>query len=162
MRPVIKSRKHYVQFPINQVATGVVENMLLIEAVAVSAKNISREVEEGAIVKACYIELWLQNQSNLGHTVVIISKQNELGLGATFAEMATLDTWTNKKNILFTHEGLTTNDSQGPPLPVLHGWYKIPKSKQRFGLGDILSITVSNPSSNSLDRCGFATFKEYT
>jgi len=162
LRPIIKSRKHYVQIPADTVTTGTAKNELLIEGVAVTAKNTPREVEEGAIVKACYVELWTENSLGGGTQIVILSKQNESGVGATFTEMGTLDTYNNKKNILFTHQALAPNDGVGNPIPVLKGWYKIPKSKQRFGLGDILSLTISNPSSGTLTFCGFATYKEYT
>ncbi len=162
MRPIIKSRKHIVQLPFDALSTGTAQNNLLIESVAVTAKNTPREVEEGAIVKAVFIELWVQNEGNLAHQIIVLSKQTDLGLGPTFAEMATLDTWTNKKNILFTHEGLSANDAVGNPQRVMFGWFKIPKSKQRFGLGDTLALTVSNPSANNLNRCGFSLYKEYT
>jgi len=162
LRPVIKSRKHLVQLPFNQLSTGTAENNLLLESVAVTAKNTPREVEEGAIVKAIFVELWLQNSANDGHSVVTLSKQTDSGLGPTFAELATLDTWGNKKNILFTHEGLTSNDGVGNPVRIMYSWFKIPKTKQRMGLGDILSLSISNPSSNNLNRCGLAIYKEYT
>ncbi len=162
MKAPIHSRKHIVQFPFDQIATGTSQNNLLVESVAVTAKNTPREVEEGAVVKAVWIELWTQNSANDGHEVVVLSKQTDLGLGPTFAELATLDTWTNKKNILFTHEGLSSNDGVGNPVRVMYQWYKIPKGKQRFGLGDTLSLSLSNPSSNNLNRCGVCIFKEYT
>ncbi len=160
MKPVIHSVKHIVQTPISQIATGARENILIFAAVESTVANAATEVEEGSIVKAVYVEMWLQNQSNLGHAILILEKVEGGEVGATFAEMGSLFTYTNKKNILFTHEGLTSNDGIGNPLPVVRQWFKIPKGKQRFGLGDRMTLTISNPSSNNLDRCGVCIFKE--
>ncbi len=163
MRPIIKSRKHYVQMSLFTTDPVSVVNQLLIESVAVTAKNSPREVEEGAIVKAIYIELWLQTDGVQGTQVVTVSKQNESSLGPTFAEIQALDTYNNKKNVFYTTQGLTSNDNVSGPLVVLRGWIKIPRSKQRFGLGDILTLTIANPHAlEDLLGCGFATYKEYT
>ncbi len=161
MKAPIHSRKHYVQLTRSEAVTVTRNAELLIESVAVTSKNTPREVEEGAIVKAIYIELWVENSANDGFQVVVLSKNQEGGSGPTFAEMQALDTWNNKKNILFTHQGLSTNDGVGNPMVVMRGWYKIPKTKQRMGLGDILTLSISNPGPNTLAYCGFATYKEY-
>ncbi len=162
MRPVIHSTKHTVQVPISQIATGVRENITIFQAVQSTIANASTEIEEGSIVKAVFVEMWLQNQGNLGHSVVILEKVPNGVTGATFTNMGTLFDYTNKKNIFFTHEGLTANDAIGNPIPVIRQWFKIPKGKQRFGLGDRLVLTVSNPSSSDLNRCGMFVFKELT
>ncbi len=162
VRPVIHSTKHLVQFPFNGITTGTAENLIIISTVAIVNKNIASEVEEGATVKAVYVELWTQNSANDGHEIVTLVKRSNNQNGVTFAESAGLFSFAEKKNILFTHEGLTSNDGVGNPIAVMRGWFKIPKSKQRFGLGDTLVVTVSNPSSNTLNRCGIAIYKEYT
>ncbi len=162
MKPVIHSTKHLVQTPFNQISTGVIENITIIKAVESTIANSATEVEEGAIVKAVFVEMWLQNSANDGHSILIIEKVGQSNAGATFAEMGSLFTYINKKNILFTHEGLTSNDGIGNPLPVVRQWFKIPKGKQRFGLGDQLIMTISNPSSNNLNRCGMFIYKELT
>ncbi len=162
MKAPIRTVKHLVQMPFDQIATGTRQNNTLVFAVPKLSVNLSTEVEEGAIVKAIYVELWTQNSANDGHEVVVLEKTNNNLAGPTFAEMAALFSYENKKNILFTHEGLTSNDGVGNPIAVLRQWIKIPKSKQRFGLGDGIALTLSNPSSNNLNRCGFAVYKEYT
>ncbi len=162
MRPVIKSTKHIVQFPINVIATGTVSVTTLIIAVNGPAANLATEVVEGAIVKAVYIELWLQNQTNLGTSIVTVIKRSNNQLGMNFTDMAAMFTFPEKKNIFFSHEGLTSNDGISGPVNIMRGWIKIPKSKQRFGLGDTLAITVSNVSANDLNECGFCIYKEYT
>ncbi len=162
MKPIIHSVKHYVQFPIDQITTGLLQSIQLISSVESTIANSAFEIEEGTLVKAVFVELWLHNTSNLGEEIVTITKDTNFGTGPTFAEHATLFTYSNKKNILFTHQGLSSNDGVGNPVRVPVGWVKIPKSKQRFGLGDTLQLNISNVSANDLNRCGFATYKEYS
>ncbi len=162
MRPVIHSQKHYVQITRSSVSTVSNNNERLINAVAVSNKNLVDEVEEGATVKAVYVELWVLDTGNDGSHIVILSKPPQDNAGPVFSNMNALGNYNNKKNILFTHQGLSPNDGVGDPQMVMRGWYKIPKSKQRFGLGDSLVLSITNNSLNDLDYCGFATYKEYT
>ncbi len=159
---MVHSRKHYVQFGINQITFGTGENLRIALAVEDTAANLASEVAEGSTVKAVYIELWLQNQGNLGESIVVVEKSPQNASGATFANMADLNAYPNKKNVLFTHQGLTSNDGVSGPVFVLKNWIKIPKSKQRMGLGDSINLSISNVSSSDLNRCGFSTFKEYT
>jgi len=162
MRPVIHSTKHQVQFPFSAITTGLRVNLLIAQAVATADKDLASEVEEGSIIKAVYVEMWLLNTGNDGHAIVILEKVPDGSTGANATEMASLFTYTNKKNIFYTHEGLTNNDGIDPPRNILNRWIKIPKSKQRFGLGDRLVLTISNPSAGTLNRCGQTVFKEYT
>ncbi len=162
VRPQVHSTKHFVQLPINQISTGTVENNFIIIATDVLAKNLNSDVEQGCSIKAVFFEMWVQNEGTLGEFILTISKQTENGAGPTFGEMADLMNYVNKKNVLFTSQGLTPNDGVSGPVNIIRSWVKIPKSKQRFGLGDTLSISISNVSANDLVRCGFCTYKEYT
>ncbi len=162
MKPVIHSRKHIVQSPFDGILTGTAQNIVLATVVDRTIADAATEIVEGAHVKAIFIEMWLQNSSNDGHAVVILEKVAQARNGATLAEMADLDSYANKKNVLFIHEGLTSNDAIGNPIPIMNSWFTIPKSKQRFSLGDGLILTISNPSSNTLNRCGKMIYKEYT
>ncbi len=162
MRPIVHSVKHYVQFPIDQISTGTAQNVLLCRGVESTAANLSTEVEEGTLVKAVYIQLLLQNAGNLGEFIVVVEKTEQNTPGVTFASMAALHTYPNKKNILYCSQGLTSNDGIGNPQQVFAKWFKVPKGKQRMGLGDGIVLTISNTSANDLNRCGFATYKEYS
>ncbi len=162
VRAMVHSTKHYVQFPINVIATGVREINTVVSAQESTVANTAVEVAEGSSIKAVYFELWLQNQGTLGEFIMTITKSGEALTGPTFVEMADLFAYTNKKNVLYTTQGLTSNDGVSGPVNVIRGWVKIPKSKQRFGLGDRLHMNISNVSSNDLNRCGFALFKEYS
>ncbi len=162
MKAPIHSQKHIVQFPIDQIATGLHQAIDLAIAVQSTVANLANEVAEGSVIKAIYIELWLQNQSNLGESIVTVCKDGKDGVGPNFAQLASLFTYNNKKNILFTHQGLTSNDGISGPVWILRQWIKIPKGKQRFGLGDKLILSISNTSANNLNRCGLAIYKEYS
>ncbi len=159
---MVHSIKRYVQLGIDQIATGVREVNTIVQAVKSVDANTASEVTEGSSIKAIFFEMWLENQSNLGSFILTITKDIEGATGPTFGEMADLFNYTNKKNILYTTQGLTSNDVGGNPVPVLRQWIKIPKSKQRFGLGDGIHMNISNVSANDLNRCGFTTYKEYT
>ncbi len=162
MKAPIHSQKHYVQYPIDQIATGTLQSISIVNAVESTTANLATEVAEGSIVKAIYFELWLQNSSNLGEAIVTVVK-NPIGTsGPNFAQASALFSFPNKKNILFTHQGLTSNDGVSGPVVVLRQWIKIPKSKQRFGLGDRIDLNIANVSANDLNRCGFAIYKEYS
>ncbi len=162
VRPIVHSTKHYVQISRSTVATVArnVEDIVL--AVESTVANAVDEVQEGATVKAVYFELWLLDTGNDGSNVVIVQKNTSGTNGCSFGQMNALGTYIEKKNIFFTHQGLSSNDGVGNPIVVLQGWIKIPKSKQRFGLGDSLHLTIANNSLNDLAYCGFATYKEYT
>ncbi len=133
----------------------------MLNAVSTSSLNLASEVLEGSSVKAVYFEMWLQNEGTLGEFIFTISKDPGNGIGPTFVEQASLHTYDNKKNILFTSQGLTSNDGVSGPVNIIRSWVKIPKSKQRMGLGDTLNMVISNVSANDLVRCGFVTYKEY-
>jgi len=161
VRPTVHSVKHYVQLAITQIGFGTLEVNNIVNAVNLQLADQGNEVVEGSIIKAIFFELWLQNEGNLGEFIMTITKDPEGGTGPTFAEQAALFSYTNKKNVFYTTQGLTSNDGVSGPVNVIRGWIKIPKSKQRFGLGDKINMNISNVSSSDLVRCGIAIYKEY-
>ncbi len=162
MKAPIHSSKHYVQMSRFTVATVARVNQDLVIASKIQDINAVDEVVEGALVKAVYVELWLLNSSNDGSDIVTLTKTTAGSIGPSFTECNALGTYDEKKNILFTHQGLSSNNGVGNPIPIMRGWYKIPKSKQRFGLGDRLVLTIANNGPSTLEACGFALYKEYT
>jgi len=161
LRPPIHSQKHYVQISRSTVLTAAVNNEDIITVSPITSIAVD-EVLEGAIVKAVYIELWLLDSSSDASNIVILGKNVASSAGPSFTQMNALGQYDEKKNILFTHQGLSANDGNSNPIPVMRGWYKIPKSKQRFGVGDSLRLSIANNGANNLFYCGFATYKEYT
>ncbi len=164
MRAIIKSKKHIFQISQSTVAQAAVANTTLVTA-AEGTSTTPDGVEEGAIVKACYVEYWVSQDSAsvVGSYTVALYKSPGSGVLSTSGDLAALHDWDNKKNTLFTAQGLLT-PNDGGQVPVLRGWYKIPKGKQRFGLGDRLVIAVRNNNATAIDInfCGLAIFKEYT
>ncbi len=161
VRPVVHSVKHYVQLSIATVGAGAVVTDVLVSAVAVDDVNTVDEVIEGSIVKAVYVEYWLRAGSLTGSSgQMIIYKSEGDTTSPNATDMAALGDWSNKKNILYTTMGLY-NDQDADAIAAFKGWIKIPKGKQRFGLSDKLKISCL-ATGIDLQRCGFATYKEYS
>ncbi len=164
MKAPIHTKKH-----INQISQSTVGQAAVVTTViAQSQEAVSTTpsaIEEGALLKACYLEYWVSQDSAsvVGSYTVILYKDPGGSNSADTSEMAALHDYVNKKNILFTAQGLLT-PNDGGQIPVLRGWYKIPKGKQRFGLSDRLLITIRNNNATAIDInfCGVAVFKEYT
>ncbi len=162
MRAPIHSQKHYVQQSRSQVATVAVSNIDIALSVAIQNVDLGDEVIEGSIIKAVFVEMWLLDSSNDGSFVVTLAKYPGAVPGLTFAQTNALNNWENKKNLLYMTQGLSANNGVGNPVPILRQWFKIPKSKQRFGLGDKLILSITNNGLNNLEFCGFFTYKSYT
>jgi len=158
----VHSTKHYVQHSITSITAGAIETNILVHAVAVANKDSPSEVEEGASIKACFVESWLRSsEASPGSFIAVLYKQPGTGVAFTGAQMAAMNSSENKKNVLWLGQGLV-NDQDADALGMLRGWYKIPKSKQRFGLGDQLVLAIFAQGAIDLVHCGFATYKEYT
>jgi len=161
MKPVIHSVKHYVQTSLSTVTTGAILNTSIIESVVLTSSNLANEVKEGAIVKSVFVELWVIGSVSNQFFTITIDKVPAGATPMTSAESASLFTYQNKKNILYTTQGLASNDGIAGPIPVIRQWFKIPKGKQRFGLADKLFLNVHSRGSDDLIICGFNLYKEY-
>ncbi len=158
--PAITTEKHYTNFSPITVATAGINNSSVAIAVSVADKNTSNEVAEGNIVKAVFIERWLTSDDTAQSSFVLsVEKLENLGDLMTFAQSIAMNTYTNKKNILYVTEGLVAPSVQNPS-PVIRQWIAIPKGKQRMGFGDRIIVNISGIS-NGITFCGFNTFKEY-
>ncbi len=157
----INSEKHYVQHPSFSVSASSATALQVVDAVQIQAKDASFEVDQGSVVKAIWFELWISTNAAVDGefaTVVIVKLPSDVA-SPTFTEMNNLGTYTNKKNILWTFEGLTPANSQNP-VPIIRNWVRIPKGKQRMGLGDRIVMVISS-AANGIRACGFNTYKEY-
>ncbi len=122
-------------------------------------------VIEGSTIKAVYVELWLGNASTSvvgSYTSILFKNPSAVAVPGT-GTLAALHDYANKKNILFTSQALLP-PTDGGQVAVMRSWYKIPKGKQRMGLGDSIRLAVRNNNSTSVDInfCGLAVYKEYT
>ncbi len=158
----ISSIKHYVARTNATVASG---NVLIAGSANAVAKGNARSstdvVEEGCVIKAVHLEYWLNGRgaSNTTQFTFIVYKLPSEGAVPTASDMANLQAWTNKKNILFSSQGVL-GQSGSQSIPVIRDWIMIPKGKQRFGLGDKFQSCLF-ASGESIQLCGMATYKEY-
>jgi len=162
--PIINSIKHYVHQTNTLVGSGTILNHNIVDAVVAPASSSAEEVTQGSVIKAVYIERWLIG----GQTVpdiatqfnLTVEKINDVMPAMSFAQSANLGSYINKKNILYTTQGILSGDvNNAQSVPVIRTWVMIPKGKQRFGLADQLVINISAIS--DLRVCGIETYKEY-
>lgn len=157
LSPIV-SRKHILQDTIFTVAAGA--KTAKWHAIAVAAPTADYEVKEGSIIKAIYIEYWVtSDDATQGSIVLSVEKIPGGNITMSYAESIALNDYSNKKNIFYVTQGIT-NPLTGGSLPFIRQWVKIPKGKQRMGLGDILSINISGIT-NGANICGLAIYKEY-
>ena len=163
MRPIITSEKHIVQLNRDTVQDLTLKKFNIVKVIAQDATATAPvDVRIGTEVRACYIQLWVSGDINgQSAATIIVEKFVTNNADPTTVEMALLNEYSNKKNILFTFQGILGETNNTNPIPVLNGWYKIPKGKQRFGLGDGLRIMIQAKDAQ-LEVCGLAIFKAYT
>lgn len=155
----IKAIKHYGQTPALTITSGVRTGVSLVTAIVEgAARSASIDVEEGSVIKAVYCEFWIQGVTISNTATWVILKRPSDAPNPTFTEMNNLGTYTNKKNILFSGQGIAPTN--GNVMNIVKGWIKIPKGKQRFGLGDKLALVVAATGTDVI-LCGLTTFKEY-
>ncbi len=160
MKAPIASVKHYIQVSLATVLAGAILNTSIAAGTALLGINQPFEVKEGSVVKAVYVEMWVRAGDTVpGSTLLTLYKTTEFQT-MTFAESVALHTYNNKKNILYHTQGLT-NDQDADAIPFIRQWFKIPKGKQRFGLGDQLTLAISAQAIDNI-VCGFMTYKEYS
>ncbi len=162
VRAMVHSTKHYIQVTLTTASTGAKNDEIIIDAAAIQDVNVSFETKEGNSIKAVYMEMWaIGSVSDQFFTAIVYKAPS--GLAApSFTNMTNLFAWDNKKNILYTTQGLASNDGIAAPIAIYKGWIKIPKSKQRFGLGDRLIFSIASRGSATITYCGFFTYKEYS
>ncbi len=164
MRPIVQSIKHYVYRTNATVASAVIVNGILVESVVAPATSAAYSVQEGSIVKAIYIEMWVLGAGASGTDTQFNATLEKVPAGATamtYSQSVQLGSYPNKKNVLFTTQGVLGSQNDGSPqVAVMRGWYKIPKGKQRMGLGDKIVLNLSS-TGQSIQYCGVQTYKEY-
>ncbi len=159
MRPVINTEKHVVQFSLGAVGSGALTPLVIAVGSQTVTATVATHVREGSKISAIFIEMWVSSDDATSGTCIATLERAPGGLGLmTAADSAALDGYDNKKNILHTFMGLVPNNVDYP-MAILKGWFKIPKGKQRFGIGDVLRLNLHGQS-NGLAFCGFATYKE--
>jgi len=162
VRAMVHSTKHYAQMTFTPVTAASTVVFTVADAVNRVSANTSVEVAEGSTIKAVYCEVWAVHSAVDGFFTAAIAKLPG-GVGNILqADLVDLFAYDNKKNILFTSQGLSPQESTQGPLPIYRGWIKIPKSKQRFGLGDRFQFALSNRGTDTTNMCGIFIYKEYS
>ncbi len=160
MRAQVHSHKHYVQVSLATVTAGTALDI----TIAAPDQSVNRtnpeEIDVGSIIKAVYVEMWVRTGDTAGGTSLVTLYKGVAGQGLAFAEQAALHNYNQKKDVFYHTQGLI-NDQDADATPFMRGWFKIPKTKQRFGLGDTLRLSIA---AQALDNqvCGFFTYKEYS
>ncbi len=160
----INTVKHYVHRSNLAIASGGITAISVVDAVVAPATTNPFDVKEGAVVKAVHLEYWLLPSGDTGETTqfaAVLEKVPANAPSVTAAQTANLGSYLNKKNILWTSQGVLGQGIDGQSsVPVIRNWVLIPKGKQRFGQGDRLMFSVA-PIATTLQICGLSTFKEY-
>ncbi len=160
----INSIKHYVQTTNATLANGAAFNIDVASAVIAPATASTFSVHEGAVIKAVHLEYWLCGAGATGEDTQFnfaFYKRPAGVVAMTFSESNNLQAYVNKKNIFYTSQGVLSTQADGAnSIPVVRGWFAIPKGKQRMGLGDKLSVIIAT-TGTILQRCGMSTYKEY-
>ncbi len=160
MKAPINSEKHIVQQSFSTIASTAIENIQTLNTVTV-ASSATNTVVQGSIVKNVFVEIWIIGGSQQpGSFTLCVLKLPGAASDPTTGEFASLGTYANKKNILYTTQGLV-GDANTNPIPIVRQWVKIPKGKQRMGLGDKILVTIRNNTTDTLDFCGQQIYKEY-
>ncbi len=159
MRPTINTEKHIVQQSLAAVASGAISFVEFIDAKANPSAATPADCREGCVVSAIYIEMWAtSDDATAGTTICTVERLPSGRASMSAAQSAALDGYDNKKNVLNIMMGLIGPNTQYP-MNLVKGWFKIPKGKQRFGIGDRLGLNI-HAQSNGMSFCGFATYKE--
>ncbi len=160
----INSRKHYVQRTNDSIASAARTQFVLVNSVASPATSTTADVVDGSVVKAIFLESWGFASGATGTStqfVSVLEKAPSGTDGVAVADMTNLSAYDNKKNILYVTQGNASAVIDGAgTIPLIRNWFKIPKGKQRMGLGDRILYSVFTVGS-TFRECGFATFKEY-
>ncbi len=159
----ISSMKHYVQVTNSALTSGSISVTSLVDGVVRGFdRTATNMVDEGAVIKAIFIEWWLNGSGASDATTqfnFIVIKTEGQGTNPTAAELLNLQSFDNKKNVLFSSQGVLAG-AGSQSIPVVRQWFRIPKGKQRFGLNDRIQVALTT-TGQTLQHCGFATYKEY-
>ncbi len=164
MQAPINTVKHYVGQPKATVLLGTSLSLEIADVVAAPVNTTREKVSEGSMIKSVHYEYWIIGSGATGlntQFVLTIEKSPSAVADPTFADMLNLGGYKNKKNILYTTQGLTNSESDGSnAVPIIRDWLLIPKGKQRFGQGDRLLVSIASVDTD-LRICGISTYKEY-
>ncbi len=160
---VINSEKHFVPRTSLAITSGTISVHLIAEGITLGSVGAAvSDVQTGAIIKAVYCEIWVVGTHSTLETqfTICLEKVPSGGTDMTHTQALNLQSYPNKKNIFYTTQGIVA-PSNAESIAMIRSWIKIPKGKQRFGLGDKLNLNMDN-GGGDLRVCGIFIYKEYT
>ncbi len=159
----INSIKHFVHLARTVIASATILNVVIVHGAVAPGVSTTSEVTEGSVVKAVYVEMWLHSNVTTGGTTsafnVTVEKRPANAAAMTNVNASNLQSYANKKNILYTTQGVLGPDA-AQAVPILRQWIAIPKGKQRIGFEDDIVINI-NSITGALSACGIFIYKEY-
>ncbi len=160
----INSIKHYVGQPRFVIALGIAQTLEIVDVVNAPVSSTREKVTIGAMIKAIHLEYWIAGGGGTsGSTAEFVFTLEKIPAGQanpTFADMLNLGGYDNKKNILYTTQGIVVSSVGTQSIPIIRDWVLIPKGKQRMGQGDRIVVTFATVE-ESLAACGMSIYKEY-
>ncbi len=135
---------------------------MIAHAASAPETDTNNEVLEGSIIKAVYLEIWLHGTGTTGTVSsfnMTLEKRPANAASMTIGQANALDAYPNKKNILYTTQGIVgPEDTQA--VPMLRQWFAIPKGKQRMGFEDDIVLNIASIVT-TFNVCGMFIYKEY-
>ncbi len=158
----INATKHYTNRSNTALVSGTINATTLVQSVVAPGVANAFSVTEGAVIKAMFIEFWLKSSAAAGEDTQFNFNICKIPGGATppdVTDMLNMGAYDNKKNCFFNTQGVI-GDLTTQAIPLIREWLKIPKGKQRFGLGDRMVATVLS-TGTAAQICGQSVYKEY-
>ncbi len=160
VRPIINSEKRIGQITRTTIPSTTVQRIPIARAVTDVTAGDSVDVAVGSVIKAVYLEYWFMGDGNVDTTITTtFEKKPSNAPNPDSTTMGGLNIYSNKKNLFEIHQGII-GDNATNPVPFYRGWVKIPKGKQRMGLGDELLLTIKAIVGDAV-ICGLTIYKVY-
>ncbi len=159
----INTVKHYVGQPKASLALGTALSLEIADVVAAPVSSTREKVSEGSLIKSVHYEYWITGNGGVGSTTQFVMTIEKIPSGQsdpTFADMLNLGGYKNKKNILYTTQGIIADSEDAGTVPIIRDWLLIPKGKQRMGQGDRIVVSFATVDTGFI-LCGMSTYKEY-
>ncbi len=155
------SIKHFVPRTNISVASGAVGKVVVANTADAPAISAVNDVREGATIKAVHLEFWINGQGATATTqfTIVLVKIPNAGADMTSTNLLNLMSYDNKRNILYTTQGVLGNINN-QSVAIIRDWFMLPKGKQRFARGDKLVVFITAVA-ETIKWCGICIYKEY-
>ncbi len=157
LRPV-HSIKHVVDnqggLPVNTVVAVTVINAKDAPVLASVA-----DVETGCTVHSIFLNVQVSATSTAALANVYMAVWKEPGSNLALIDPATVGSNDNKRFVIHQEMIMTEKNTTAIPRTLFKGVIKIPRGYKRFGINDLLNITLKSPGV-TMDYCVQCIYKE--